>query len=314
MSSGGRGYVGRGAGLACRDWPCFVWLYLANLVIALLATANFASQAGGVLNSSLEAQRLARGFDVAVLFDLLLRPDVTPRALVGGSELAALLFALVTLFLTPGIVQSFLSDEHLRMGAFFQACGKWYWRFFWFALLTLPVFGIVLGVLSAVRDALLTWAGKSPDPKVYFYVGLVTLLVMWLAAVKLRLWFDLIQFSMVHTGKFWRAIPAGLRLLRQGFFRLFFTYLLISLLGWIGLAAGLWLWVKLPAQRVGLAFLVGQAILMFWLGTRYWQRAAAALWFREHAPALVPDLPAQLPMEPAAPVPSPLPYSPSQTQ
>lgn len=294
--------------MACRDWPCFAWLYLANLLIALFATANFASQAGGVLNSSLEAQRLVRGFDVSAFLDLLLRPEVTPRALVGGSVLAALLFALVALFLTPGIVQSFLSDEHLRMGSFFQACGNWFWRFFWFTLLTLPIFGIVLGVLNALRGVLLDAAGKSPDPKVYFYVGLGGLLVMWLVAIKLRLWFDLTQFSMVHTGKFWRAIPAGFRLLRQGFFRLFWTYCWISLLGWIGLAAGLWLWVKLPPQRVGLAFLAGQAILMFWLGTRYWQRAAGALWFREHAPALVHDLPAQLPAEPAL-LPAPLPQT-----
>lgn len=300
MASGGKGYVGRGAGLARRDWPCFVWLYLANLLIALFATEDFTVQVARVLNPSLEAQRLAHGFDVSTFLDLLLRPDVSPRALVPGSVLFAVLFALVTLFLTPGIVQSFLSDEHLRMGEFFQACGKWYWRFFWFTVLTLPIFGISLGVLSAIRDALLTWAGKSPDPKLYFYVGLVTLLGIWLVAVVLRLWFDLAQFSMVHSGKFWRSIATGLRLLCQGFFRLFWIYFSITLVGWLGLAAGVWLWIKLPPERVGLAFLLGQAILVLWLFTRYWQRAAEALWFRAHAPAVEAPVPPPVQIEPAA--------------
>lgn len=296
--------------MACRDWPCFAWLYLANLVVALFATSDFASQVGGVLNSSLEAQRLARGFDVPVFLDLLLRPDVTPRALVGGSVLAALLFVLVTLFLTPGIVGSFLSDEHLRMGPFFQACGAWLWRFVRLTVLTTLIFGVVLGVLNALRGALLDAADKSPNPRIYFYAGLGSLLVMWLAAIKLRLWFDLAQFHLVHSGerKVRRAIPAGFRLLRQGFRRLFWTYCWISLLGWIGLAAGLWVWVKLPPQRVGLAFLVGQAVLILWLGTRYWQRAAGALWFREHAPVVAPAEIAPAAPEPAAAPPaSPLP-------
>jgi hypothetical protein len=294
-----------------RDWPAFLWLYLANLAIGLLATAGFASQVGGVLNPSLESQHLARGFDVSVFFDLLLRPEVTPRVFVHGSVLAAILFALVTLFLTPGIVQSFLSDEHLRMGPFFQACGRWYWRFFGFEVLALLLFGFVLGVLAAVRQAVLGAAEKSPDPKTYFYVALGTLLVMWLVAVVLRLWFDLVQFSMVHTGKFWRSIPGGLGLLCRGFFRLFWIYFSITLVGWLGLVAGLWLWMKLPPERVGLAFLVGQAILIVWLATRYWQRAAEALWFREHAPALatveaVPPAPEPIAVPPEAPA-SPLP-------
>ncbi|HUK88599.1 MAG TPA: hypothetical protein VLT85_13105 [Terriglobales bacterium] len=305
------GYVGRGAALARRDWPGLAWLYLSNLVLAALASTALSAEFGSVLNTSLEAQRLARGFDAAVFLDLLLRPEVTPRLLAPASLFFAIAFALVTLFLTPGIVQGFLSGEHLRMGAFFQACGRWYGRFFWFAVLTLPVFGIVLGVLSLARDALLSWAEKSPEPRLYFYVGLGTLLVMWVAAVVLRLWFDLTQFALVHSGRFWRSIATGIRLLRQGCFRLLWIYCSISLLGWLGLAAGLWLWVKLPPERVGLAFLLGQAILIVWLGTRYWQRAAEALWFREHAPALLPAAAVPVPMEPA---PGPLPASPATPQ
>lgn len=312
MSSGGRGYVGRGAGLALRDWPCFLWLYLVNLILAFLASAGLNAQISGVLNPSLAADRLARGFDLSVFLELLLRPEVTPRALLPASVFFAVPFLLVTLFLTAGIVQSFLSDEHLRIGPFFQACGAWLWRFTRLSFLTLLILGIVLGVLNGLRGALLDAAGKSPNPRLYFYVGLAALLVMWLVAIKLRLWFDLAQFHLVHTGerKVRRAIPAGLRLMRRGFLRLYGTYLAIALLGWIGLAAGLWVWVKLPPASVGLAFLVGQAILMLWLGTRYWQRAAGALWFREHAPALpapppVPqDTPVLLPIPGAAPQPS----------
>ncbi len=307
MPNGRGGYVGRGTRLARRDWPAFAWLYLVNLLLALLAAAGLAPQVGAVLNTSLEAERLARGFDMAVLAGLLLRPEVSLRSLLPVSVLGALVFALVTLFLTAGIVQSFLSDVHLRAGSFFQACGTWLGRFTRLTLLTLLIFGIVMGVLGAVRGALLDAADKSPNPKLYFYAGLGTLLVLWLVAVLLRLWFDLAQFHLVHTGesKVRRALSAGFRLLWQGCARLFGIYLSITLVGWLGLAAGVWLWVKLPPAAVGRAFLLGQAILVLWLATRYWQRAAEALWFREHAPApaLAAPEPAPLPPPASAPVP-----------
>ena len=310
MANQSKGYVVRGAGLARRDWPCFLWLYLANLMLALLASAGVAVQVGGVLNRSLESQRLAQGFDLAAFLELLLRPEISVNTWVPATVLAALLFTLITLFLTAGIVQSFLSDEHLRIGPFFQACGTWLWRFTRLTFLTLLIFGVVLGALGALRAALVSWADKSPNPRLYFYVGLGSLLVLVLVAIKLRLWFDLAQFHLVHTGerKVRRAIPAGLRLLRRGFLRLYGTYLTITLAGWLSFAAGVWLWWKLPPARVGLAFLVGQGILILWLGTRYWQRAAVALWFREHAPAVAiaePALPAQEPV-PAAPSPAPV--------
>lgn len=302
MASGSKGHVVRGAGLALRDWPCFLWLYLANYYLAVLPSAGFAFQVGGVLNHSLAAERLAHGFDLAVFLELLLRPEVTPRALFPISVFFAVVFALVTLFLTAGIVQSFLSDEHLRIGPFFQACGAWLWRFTRLTFLTLLIFGIVMGVMGALRAALMSWADKSPNPRLYFYAGLGSLLVLALVAIKLRLWFDLAQFHLVHTGerKVRRAIPAGVRLLRRGFLRLYGIYLGITVVGWAGLAAGMWLWVKLPPARVGLAFLVGHGILILWLGTRYWQRAAAALWFREHAPALPPAVPPPAEVDPAA--------------
>lgn len=311
MPNGRGSYVGGGARRGLRDWPAFLWLYLANLVLALLAAAGVTPQVGAVLNSSLEGERLARGFDLAVFGELLLRPEVSLRGLVPASVFAALVFALVTLFLTAGIVQSFLSEQHLRMGPFFQGCGEWFWRFFWLTLVNLVILGIVLGVLAIPRYFLVNWADKSPNERLSFYVGLGSLLVMWLAAGFLRLWFDLTQFSLVHAGKFWRAIPAGLRLLRQGFFRLFWIYFSITLVGWAGLAAGLWLWVKLPPAAVGHAFLLGQAILILWLATRYWQRAAEALWFRAHAPAL----PAPGPTDSApAPLPLPMPQTPAPPQ
>ena len=305
MANGRGGYVARGGRLARRDWPAFLWLYLANLVLALLTAAGVAPQVGPVLNTSLEGERLVRGFDVAVLAELLLRPEVSLRGLMPVSVLAALVFAVVALFLTAGIVSSFLSDEHLRMGPFLQACGVWFWRFFWLTLVNLAILGIVMGVLAIPRYFLMNWADNSPNERLSFYAGLTSLLVMWLVAVFLRLWFDLTQFSMVQAGGFWRAIPAGFRLLRQGCARLFGIYLSITLVGWLGLAAGVWLWVKLPHAAVGRAFLLGQAILILWLATRYWQRAAEALWFRAHAPAPAAPAPEPAPLPPPAPAPVP---------
>jgi len=83
----------------------------------------------------------------------------------------------------------------------------------------------------------------------------------------------------------WRA----LKLTAANFGSLFWLYLRISLVAWAGLVLAGWVWVKfVPAESVGLSFLLGQAVVLLWLATRLWQRASETLWYQRRFPPAPP--------------------------
>jgi hypothetical protein len=86
-----------------------------------------------------------------------------------------------------------------------------------------------------------------------------------------------------------RALVHSLRLTLANFTTLFWIYLRISLIAWAFSAAAFWAWIKLvQPEWIGVSFLLGQAVLLVWLGTRLWQRASETLWYAQNRPAPPP--------------------------
>ena len=86
-----------------------------------------------------------------------------------------------------------------------------------------------------------------------------------------------------------RALVHALRLTLANFTALFWIYLRISLIAWAFSAAALWGWIKLVRPDwIGVSFLLGQTVLLVWLGTRLGQRASGTLWYQKHRPAPPP--------------------------
>jgi hypothetical protein len=106
-----------------------------------------------------------------------------------------------------------------------------------------------------------------------------------------RLWFDMAQVRMVAENEraTTRALLQALRLTLTNFTTLFWIYLRISLIAWAFSAAALWASIKLvQPEWIGVSFLLGQAVLLVWLGTRLWQRASEMVWYQQHRPAPPP--------------------------
>ena len=64
MSRGEPGVVVAGARLVWRRQRVLWWVYGVNLLLALPAALRASMSFGGVLNSSLAAERLVKGFDL----------------------------------------------------------------------------------------------------------------------------------------------------------------------------------------------------------------------------------------------------------
>jgi len=290
-----------GAAIVWRHHRVLWLVYFANLLLALVGARGAVARTGEILNHSLTAERLVHGFNLGTYGELALHPSLPFSASRPIMLFSAILFALFMLFATGGVLAAYYEDRLLTPGNFFQACGEHFWRFLrlliWFAIALIPV-----GILIRLAGVLYRRIGRqsiSPFPAVH--VVEVAAVIIVLLMMCLRLWFDMAQVIAVAEGEknMRRALKSSARLLRHNFGSLFWLYLRISLLGWIGFWLGLHMWMEhLRPEAIRGAFLVSQAMIVFWLATRLWQRASEALWYRERLPELM--VPA--PLVPPSPV------------
>ena len=280
-----------GARLLWQRQRALWWMYGFNLLLGLLASLPVGSRAGRVLDSSLAAERLVKGFDLNTFFGLLAQPEISIGAQVPGSVFSALLFLTFTLFLTGGVLENFRQPQRLTSGELFRAGAAFFWRFvrLWLFLLVALV---PVGILATMGWR---WSGRlasdAPQPLLGFYVSVAVVLVALLLLMAIRLWFDMAQIRAVAEGEraMRRTVWRALKLTLANFGSLFWLYLRISLVAWVSAALLLWLWIRyVPPQAVGLSFLVGQAVVLLWAATRLWQRAAETVWYERQQPAPAP--------------------------
>jgi hypothetical protein len=286
-----------GAQLVWRRQRVLWWIYVVNLVLGLFATGGMVERAGDVLNHSLAAGRLVHGFDLAAFVELLMRPD-NPLAPGSTTLFFAFLFVAFMLFTTGGVLAIYCRDERLPAGPFFEACGYHFWRFvrllIYFAIVLLPVGLLEFGagkMYDRIDDKAI-----SPFPAVWFFVAAAVVIIFVLMCV--RLWFDMAQVIAVADDerRMHKALRRAATLVRQNFGSLFWLYCRISLVGWVvfALAAQYWKNYMRP-ESLGSVLFLSQFMIVFWLGTRLWQRASEALWYRQHQSAVYESVTATTP-------------------
>ncbi len=293
-----------GARLVWRQQRALWIIYAANLLLAIAGTRGSLWRTARILNHSLAAERLVHGFDFAAYWELKLHPSMPFEGSRQEVLYGAFLFALFMLFATGGLLKTYYDDRPMHTGAFFEACGENFWRLsrlaIYFVIALVPI-----GILTSVagREFLrIDRRSISPYPSFYFLaVACAFLAAMALSA---RLWFDMAELIAVSEDQenMRRALKTAAKVLRGNFLRLFWVYLRISLVGCVGFWLGLHVWMEhLRPEATILALLISQALIVFWLATRLWQRASGALWLRQYEPQLnvpepsAPDL--QIPVE-----------------
>ncbi|HKS67458.1 MAG TPA: hypothetical protein VJR26_09495 [Candidatus Acidoferrales bacterium] len=300
-----------GAGLVWTRQRILWWIFAVNLVLAFAGASfvahNVAENSGAALNHSLEsARRLVEGFDLSALGELSSLPEQPLRGTRTMFVWPSIFFTLFMIFSTGGILVSYYDDLRLDAAGFFEACGRHFWRFvrlaIYFIIVMIPVVfaGSAVGSLYDNVDD----ASVSPYSSVAFLAA-VTLLFLFVL-ISIRIWFDMAQIiSMAKNDRrMYRMLGRSAKLVWNNFGSLFWLYIRISVVGWVVFAAGLSLWMLvLPPDSTGPAILVGQAMTLFWLGTRLWQHASETEWYKRYRTALYQPVP----MPPPPSVPPPIP-------
>jgi hypothetical protein len=277
------GLLQSGRSVVQRNARYVIWFWLLNLALAWFGTLSYRGQIAPILENSLHADQLVHGFNPTAYIELLAMPQsgsmgawTTPSYFLAG------LLAVVTLLLVPGVLRQYTSEYRVSRDEFFRTCGRNLWRYvrlvLLYALIALPLMGILFGIRSALQDA----AEKALNEMLPFWVGTAMLVVIFVAATTARIWFDLAEVDVVvrDQNAVRKSVGAGFRYMRRHWGRLVGAYVGISILALIVLTGGIWVWhVLVPPSSVVGAFVIGQIMMLLWLGARFWQRAVAAVFY-----------------------------------
>jgi hypothetical protein len=285
MAAAKRGTFFSGAGLVWQWQRLVWWIFAVCLIFGLFSTHEMTERASSLLDHSVAAQRLVNGFDASAFIMLQQVPD-SPLEIQGHNIVHfSLLFLVLMLFVTGGILAAYVLDEKPTTTAFFEASGHYFWRFFrlliYLTIVLLPIAG-----LAAATSAMYTHIEDqsiSPYPGDHFVEA--TAVVILLLLIIVRLWFDMAQIIAVAEDekKMHRVLRRAFGLLRRNFFSLLWLYLRVSIIAWALFAFGLYFWMfRLSPQSNVAAFLLSQLMILVWLGARLWQRASESLWYRNY--------------------------------
>jgi hypothetical protein len=301
------GTLSEGARRVWRYQRVLWWLFAVNLILAACGTLPVASAVGRTTDHSLQAHSLYKAFDVPTFLDLAENPDVALWSKLTGSVLFAGIFFVFAFFLTGGILEAYHSTGKLSSAEFFRACGAFFWR--WARLLIFML--VVLTPIAMVASSISKWSGTLSDDaaqeKLGFWVDMIGGLLVLLLAMLVRLWFDMAQVRAVAEDEraMRRTLARAFRLTFGNLGSLFWLYFRISFLAWLGLAAAVWIWLRIPAQDVGLSFCLFEIVLLWWMGTRLWQRASETVWYERRQVA--PTVLTMVPVTESSPMPLPVP-------
>ena len=285
--------ISAGGHIAARNKRYVVWFYILNLLFAHFGAAAFNDQAHSILDHSLYADKLVHGFDVAVLVEMLARPEFGSfPAASHPAMMFAVVFFLASLIFMPGVLLGYSSDHRIPREEFFRACGRNVWRFVRLFLFFIIIAGIIGGILAGVINALAMAADKTSHELLPFLTQLFGGLILFLLLTVIRIWFDLAQTDVVLRDQpaVRKSIAAGFRKTRRNLRRLLVSYVAIAVVGLAILVVGVLLWHAIvPPSSVLGAFIVSEATLLLFLGTRFWQRAAAVAFYVEETIAPVEE-------------------------
>lgn len=295
-----KGVFGSGFSLALRHQRILWWVFAANFICGGLGSSGAAKTLGAALHHSLAGEKLARGFDLGMLMELASQPEVKLFSHVGLSFLFAGIYFLFLLLVTPGIVTVYIEDRSFSTGDFLGACGAFFWPFVRLALWSLIPFGIVQ-VLHGGVGALTSYVDDhAVSAQAGFYVHLLGLIPVLLLFVWVRMWFDVAQVRavMLQQRGMWRNAVRVFRMTPR-LWRVFWSYVGVSIVAWIITIVALVIWAKLPPTALARTFLLLEIIMIAQIFARLWQKACAASWYvwNPEMPVL-PEMPPFVPVFP----------------
>jgi hypothetical protein len=289
-----------GLSLTLRNWPALVWTYVFNVGLAVLFSRPLSNQISAITAHSLASQRLSAGFDLTVLADMITTNKPGPA--IQTSFLSTWIYVLICFVIVPGTLFCYQTGASARLSTLLQTGLMYFWRFVRVTLLSFVFFGVVLGILFAIQGR---WAAHVDETSVGRGAGLhemAGIVIIGLVAAFLRVYFDLVEVYTVQLGlqtpvigmkanfnrRIRRVLLPAWRTYRRNFFRVYVSFVFLTLLGLSAVVVTARIAMHSLAQpRTWPLFVLAQIGLFVMLLTRFWQRGAETVLAQDNALAAV---------------------------
>jgi hypothetical protein len=300
----GKGIFAAGAGLLWRRQRVLWWLFGMNLATGIVSTVPVRSQLRVLDGSIAASDSLYHQMNLFRLVEAVARPEGLPGAFIGGSVVLVAAYFFFLLFAMGGVLESFYSDRTLTFGEFLRASAGFFWRM----VRLLIIFGVLIAPLAIAQSSvspLTKWLSNHSDSEqLGFWVTLGVGVVLALFGLAVRVWVDVAQLDAVAQDQ--PAVRRSMRrarlFLRGHFGRVYGAVLAVQLLLFGITLLLLLLWIKLPHEAIGLTFLIGEVIVLLWLGFRLWQKAVETAWYQQRMIADMQPMTIAPPVEDATPI------------
>lgn len=250
-----------------RMWLLF---YGFNFLAALIATIPISGYLNNTLGESLASSKLLDGFNYTLITDILNQYGDGISILMDQTLLLILVFLIITIFLTGGMLHLFRQQEKFDYKTFWYGCQHYFWR-----LLRLTVYFLIIHIVLLVLFYFLFLRftnGFSPF-KLESEVQVITVLQILIPIYLLLTIFILMvhDYAKIHIvekdqsvliAPFWQSFKIVFKNFKN-FSLLYLINLLTALILW----AVYWLLSKVNLSAWGLALIMGQAFVLarIWL-------------------------------------------------
>lgn len=267
--------------LALRQLKLWALLYLLNFFFALAVSFPAFQFLNEKLAHSVSLDKMSQRFDFTVFDDIMNQHGEVVGFISNQGVLTALLFLLLSVFLTGGILNVLRQgNQSIDSNGFWQGGAKFYWRIFFLTIIFL-IFQVVILFLFYSLFNYLTDGGLErfhSEASIFRRAVIVFAIYSFFACICWMIQ-DYAKVIMVRrNGSLVSSLASAFKFVIRNFGSTFFLYLLNLLT--IGLVY--WIYWRTPTfSAIGLAFIIGQLVLIFRIGMKLLNLSTASIWYEK---------------------------------
>ena len=273
-----------------RNGKLWLLLYGLNFLLALMLAYPLSGFLESKLSTTLPVDKLFNGFDYTIVNDILKKYGDALSVFSNISVLAAMLFLLFSVFAVGGILNVFLhhlptrqaGNTSTKLSNFWNGAGKYFWRMLRLTFYFLIIHVLVAFIFINLYGALTAGGFEKYDSEKYLWqVAYVILPIYLFFATIFFMIQDYAKIHIVSSDKKWITQPIldAFRFVFKNFGKTLLLYFL-NLLTFLIVFFIYWkINGPLGPNSISLAFILGQAFVIFRIGSKLLNLGSAVAWF-----------------------------------
>lgn len=265
---------GQGFGTTNKKIKMVVYLWLINFIFSVVVVTPIYFLLNKDFSRSMMADELAKGVDLLLLGDMVYKHQRLYPALLGWLLIPGILFGLLYIFLSGGIIGRIRAqDEKVNVSDFLADCGKYFFRFFRVFVISIVGYIVVFGLIFRAFSALFKlWSQNASSQWGVVISSNLEFLIMVLLFTIVRMFFDYVKVRLVieESRKTIRATLLNIGFIAKRFFRAWLLYLLAGVITVI--FAVIYFAVYQPMPKMGFLLIVAFIWQQIYMLSRMWTK------------------------------------------